>query len=60
MLSGKKEFKVYRVLVYAIFAAGFIAMFVLRYSGHSQIYFGLVAAFLAPLVFGRSVTPSGM
>lgn len=50
VLSGKKEYKLYRVLVYAVFAVGFIAMFVLSYSGHSQIYFGLVSLYFAPVI----------
>ena len=50
VLTGKKDYDPARVLVYAECAVGFIAMFILNYSGHSQIYFGLVAAFLAPAV----------
>ena len=38
------------MLVYAEFAIGFVALFVLNYSGHSQVYFGLVSAFLAPII----------
>ena len=50
VLSGKKEFEVYRVFIYAVFMVGFVAMFILNYSGHSQIYFGLVSVFFAPLI----------
>lgn len=50
VLTGRKPFEPARVLVYAECAVGFIAMFILNYSGHSQVYFGLVTAFLAPMV----------
>ena len=50
VLSGKKEYDPAKVLVYAEIAVGIVAMFLLNYSGHSQIYFGLVSAFLAPAV----------
>lgn len=50
VLSGRKQYEPARVLVYAECAVGFIAMLILNYSGHSQIYFGLVTVFLAPAV----------
>lgn len=50
VLSGRKEFKPEKVLVYAEFMVGFILMFILNYSGRSQVYFGLVSAFLAPII----------
>lgn len=50
VLSGRKEYRPEKVLVYAEFAVGFILMFLLNYSGHSQIYFGLAPAFLAPMI----------
>lgn len=50
VLSGRKEFNFTRIIVYAAAAAGFIALFILNYSGHSQVYFGLVTAFLAPII----------
>ena len=50
VLTGRKAFEPAKVLVYAECAVGFVAMFLLNYSGHSQVYFGLVAAFLAPMV----------
>ena len=50
VLTGRKTFEPSRVLIYAECAVGFIAMFILNYSGHSQVYFGLVTAFLAPMV----------
>ena len=50
VLPGKKAFEPARVLVYAAALVGFILMMVLNYSGHSQIYFGLVAVFLAPII----------
>ena len=50
VLTGRKEYEPGKVLVYAEFAIGFIAMMLLNYSGHSQIYFGLLAVFLAPMI----------
>jgi len=50
VLWGKKEYAPAKVLVYAEIMVGMVAMFLLNYSGHSQIYFGLVSAFLAPAV----------
>ena len=50
VLTGRKDFEPARVLVYASAFVGFTLMMILNYSGHSQIYFGLVAAFLAPLI----------
>lgn len=50
VLSGRKDYEPYRVLVYAACLVGFILMMIMNYSGHSQVYFGLVTVFLAPLV----------
>ena len=50
VLSGRKEFDPPKVLVYAACMVGIAAMFILSYGGHSQIYFGLVSAFLAPMI----------
>lgn len=50
VLSKKKVYVFYEVIVYAAFLVGLIAMFFLRYSGHSQIYFGLLSLFFAPLI----------
>lgn len=50
VLTGKKKYDFTRVLVYAAWMVGFICMFILNYSGHSQIYFGLLPAFLSPII----------
>ena len=50
VLTGRKEYEPARVLVYAECFVGLVAMFMLNYSGHSQIYFGLVSAFLVPII----------
>lgn len=50
VLSGRKEFDFTRIVIYADALVGLVAMFVLNYSGHSQIYFGLITAFFAPLI----------
>ena len=50
VLSRKKEFDFTRIVIYAASAVGLVAMLVLNYSGHSQIYFGLVTVFFAPVI----------
>lgn len=50
VFSGRKEYDFTRVMIYAACLVGFICMFLLNYSGHSQVYFGYVAVFLVPLV----------
>ena len=53
VLLGRKDYEPDKVLVYAACMVGLIAMFFLNYSGHSQVYFGLVSAFLAPYIAFR-------
>ena len=48
--AKKKAFDFTRVFVYAATLVGFIAMLLLNYHGHSQIYFGFVTVFFAPLI----------
>lgn len=50
VVAGKKDFEPAKVLVYAECLVGFVAMMILSYSGHSQVYFGLVTLILAPAV----------
>lgn len=50
VFSGKKDYEYPKVVIYAAVIIGFVAMFILNYSGHSQIYFGLLSLFLVPLV----------
>ena len=50
IISKKKPFDFTRVVIYAAITVGTAAMFILNYAGHSQIYFGLLAVFLAPAV----------
>lgn len=50
VLTGKKDFDFTRIVIYAASLVGLVAMFILNYSGHSQIYFGLVTVFFAPLI----------
>ena len=50
VLTGRREFDFTRVMVYAAVLVGFIAMLLLNYHGHSQIYFGFVTVFFAPLI----------
>ncbi len=50
VLSGRKDFDFTRIVVYAATLVGFIAMMLLNYHGHSQIYFGFVTVFFAPLI----------
>lgn len=50
VLTGKKGFRPERVLVYAACLVGFVLLMIMNYSGHSQVYFGLVTVFLAPII----------
>ena len=50
VFSGRKDYEFTRILVYAACLVGFAAMFVMNYSGHSQVYFGYAAILLVPLV----------
>lgn len=50
VFSKKKDFDFSKVVIYATTMVGLLAMFFLNYSGHSQIYFGLVSVFLVPLI----------
>lgn len=50
VFSKKKAYVFYRVLVYAAFLVGLAGMFLMNYSGHSQVYFGFVSCFFAPLI----------
>ena len=50
VIGGRKPFEPHRVLVYAAAMVGFILMMIMNYSGHSQIYFGLVTVFLVPMI----------
>ena len=50
VLFGKKPYELIKVMIYAACAVGLIAMFFLNYSGHSQVYFGLVTIALVPIV----------
>lgn len=53
VLSGKKAFDFTLIVIYAASLVGLAAMLILNYSGHSQIYFGLVTVFFAPLISYR-------
>ena len=50
VITQKKEYDPARVLVYASALAGFLAMLMLHYTGHNQVYFGLVTVILAPVI----------
>lgn len=50
VITKKKEFDYSRVLLYAVVFIGILLMMILNYSGHSQIYFGLTAIFIAPFI----------
>lgn len=50
VIGGKKEYDFMKVAVYASALVGFIAMMLLRYTGHSQVYFGVPTAVFAPLI----------
>lgn len=50
VFSGSKDYDFTRVMIYAACLIGFVCMFLLNYSGHSQVYFGYVGVFLVPLI----------
>ena len=50
VLRRRKNFDFARINIYASFLVGLILMMFLSFSGHSQIYFGLIAAAFAPLI----------
>ena len=50
VVKGDKEYDFARVTVYASAFVGFVAMMLLRYSGHSQVYFGVATLIFAPLI----------
>lgn len=50
VLTGKRDYDFTRITVYAASLIGFIALMVLNYHGHSQVYFGFVTVFFAPLI----------
>ncbi|HHW94870.1 MAG TPA: hypothetical protein GX736_02935 [Mogibacterium sp.] len=53
VVSKKKEFDFAGVTVYAALLVGFVMMMFLSYSGHSQVYFGIVSVAFAPIVAFR-------
>lgn len=50
VLTGKKEYIPARILVYALALVGFAAMMLFSFTGHNQIYFGLVTVVMAPII----------
>ena len=50
VLSGRKEFIFSKVTVYATCMVGYLALLLLNYSGHSQVYFGFASLILVPVI----------
>lgn len=50
VLRGLKGFDFAKISIYASALVGFIAMMLLRYTGHSQVYFGVSTVVFAPLI----------
>lgn len=50
VLTRRRSFDFTRVLVYAACLVGYLALLLLNYHGHSQIYFGFVTVFFAPMI----------
>ena len=50
VIKGDKDYDFAKVTVYASAFVGFVAMMLLRYSGHSQVYFGVATLIFAPLI----------
>lgn len=50
IVTKKKEFNFIRISVYAAALIGLLGLFLLNYSGHSQVYFGFVTVTFAPII----------
>ena len=50
VIRGDKDYDFTKVAIYASAFVGFIAMMMLKYSGHSQVYFGIPTLLFAPLI----------
>lgn len=50
VVTKRRDFDYVRIVIYAECLVGFVALMILNYSGHSQIYFGLITVFLAPII----------
>lgn len=50
VITRKKAFEFSKVSIYAASVVGFVMMMFLKYTGHSQIYFGTVLVAFAPLI----------
>lgn len=50
ILGKKKPFNFTRVVIYATAFVGLVMSLILRYTGHSQIYFALILIGFAPLI----------
>ena len=50
VLSGRKDFCLSKVTVYASCLVGYLALLLLNYSGHSQVYFGFASLILVPVI----------
>lgn len=53
IVSKKKDYDIAAVTVYAVTLLGFVMSMILTYSGHSQIYFGVILVGTVPLVVFR-------
>ena len=50
VIRGSKDYDFARITVYAAAFVGFLAMMILRYSGHSQVYFGVSTVIFTPFI----------
>jgi len=50
VFSKKKDYCFSRITVYACVMVGFLALLILNFSGHSQVYFGFAACALVPAI----------
>lgn len=48
--KGEKPYRIERITVYASSLVGLVAMLLLNYNGHSQVYFGFVTVYLVPII----------
>lgn len=50
VITGRKDYDSPRIFIYAAIFVGMVLLMLLNYSGHSQIYFGFIPIFFAPIV----------
>lgn len=50
IITRRKSLAFSRVVIYACWMVGFLALMILDFDGHSQVYFGFVSCILTPII----------